>query len=121
MKQSSPQRTIKRRTIALYDVSYRVKSWGRRGMLVGCILGFAAGLIFLATSFAPGILASRIIGTLIITTIEGAVIAGALSACAAALYGKGVLRGRAARIDCTHSTAYRTPQADWQKRDIPRI
>jgi hypothetical protein len=96
-----------------------IKSWGRRGILAGSLVGFALAMAFVAAPHTTTILALGVVGTLIVGAVEGAVIAGAFGACAAALYGKGVLRGSAASLDRTLSCSRRAPAVGWRDGDIP--
>jgi hypothetical protein len=96
MDDHESERISERNAVAVYDVGGCVKSWGLRGLLGGSLIGFALGVFFVALPHTENILTFGVAGTLIVGAVEGAIIAGALAACAAALYGKGVLRGRAA-------------------------
>jgi hypothetical protein len=77
------------KAFAFYDVSTNVKSWGRRGVLLGGIFGFALGVALVAIPFTSDVLTFGIIGTLLVAAVEGAVIAGAFAVCIAAFYGRG--------------------------------
>ena len=112
-------RIIERNAVAVYDVGDCIKSWGRRGILGGSLIGFALALAFVAAPDTTNILAFGVVGTLIVGAVEGAVIAGAFGACAAALYGKGVFRGSAASLDRTLSSGWRAPAVGWRDGDIP--
>jgi hypothetical protein len=110
---------IERTPIAYYDVSDRVKSWGRRGIMGGGLFGFALGAVLVAIPHADNILTFGVVGTLIVAVVEGAVIAGAFAACAAALYSKGIVRGKAASVDRALPTGRRLAQPGWHDGDIP--
>lgn len=107
------------RVVALYDVTDCVKSWGRRGIAGGGILGFALGIAIVAIPFTSDVLAFGVAGTLLVAAVEGAVIAGAFGACAAALYGRGVPCGGDSAFDRTMPSGRRRPQGGWREGDIP--
>jgi len=80
-------------TVAVYDVGLCIRSWGRRGILFGGLLGFVLGAAFIANPLAADALTFGTIGTLAICVIECAVVTGGLGAALAAIHGPGVLRG----------------------------
>ena len=86
-------RSAKEDAVAAYDVDGCIRSWGRRGILSGGLLGLALGAIFLAKLSATDIFGT--IGTLIVCVIECAVAGGGLGALLAVLNGHVVLRGNA--------------------------
>ena len=107
-------------TLAIYDVSDRLKSWGRRGILFGGLAGFALGMALVAIPHSASILTFGVVGTLIVGAVEGAVIAGAFAACAAALYRKGAVLSGAAGFDLIPlSSGRRMMKAGWRDGDIP--
>jgi hypothetical protein len=119
MENSVAGSIIKQNTAAVYDTGGRVKTWGRRGILGGSLIGFALGVALVALSHTGNVLTFGVFGTLIVGVVEGAVIAGTFAACAAALYGKGVLRGSAAML-CRTPSARRPPaEAGRRERDLP--
>lgn len=114
-----PQKVFEHEAVALYDVSYRVKSWGRRGLLAGGTFGFTLGAAFVAVPLTSDVLTFGVIGTLIVAAVEGAVVAGAFGACAAALYGTGMRRGGSRNGDRALSSGRRAPRSGWRDGDIP--
>ncbi len=82
-------RILEPRAFAFYDVSGCIKSWGRRGVLLGGIVGFALGVAFVAIPFTSDVLTFGVLGTLAVAAVEGAVIAGAFAVGIAAFCGKG--------------------------------
>ena len=76
----------------LYDVGTSVKTWGRRGIVWGGAAGFALGIACIAIPLTSDVLTFGIGGTLIVTAVVGAFIAGVLGAFAALAYGSGVPR-----------------------------
>ena len=100
------KRTIEPNTFAFYDVSRSVKSWGRRGVLIGAVFGFALGVGFVAIPFTSDVLTFGVIGTLVVAAIEGGVIAGAFAVCIAAFYGKGdIYRDRRRHLESVADSA----------------
>lgn len=110
------QQFIKKDLLTYYDVSDRVRSWGRRGILGGGLFGFALGVVFIAIPQTVKVLAFGVAGTLLVTAVEGAVIAGAVSACAAALCSKGARYGKTARAS---ALGHHTRNVGRQDGDIP--
>jgi hypothetical protein len=110
---------IESEAVVLHDVSDRVKSWGQRGILAGGLFGFAIGAVFVAIPQTANVLAFGVAGTLLVAAMEGAVIAGAFSACAAALYTKGAHRGRSAKLCRDMPLGRRRSNVGWQDGDIP--
>lgn len=108
--------------MTLYDVGDCVRLWGRRGILGGALLGFVLGVGHVTTT---GLSTFEIIGVLIVASVEGAAVAGVFGACAA-LFGKGVLCGNAARHDRARSSERQrsevippkmaVPTSDWPAR-----
>ncbi len=119
MDRLEPEQIIRSNAVAYYDVSDCVKSWGRRGILGGGLFGFALGAALVAIPHADNILTFGAVGTLIVAAVEAAVIAGAFGACAAALYGKGTARGKAASADRVLPTGRRLVGSGWRDGDIP--
>ena len=104
-------RTPEPGTESIYDVGACIRSWGRRGVLSGALFGFVFAAILVAIPLTTEVLTFGTIGTLIVGTVECAVIAGGFGALAAALYGQGVLR---------NNTTVRLPVgAGWREGDIP--
>lgn len=115
--QSVGARELKSRPV--YDVGASVKSWGRRGIAWGGAAGFALGVVFVAIPLTSDILTFGILGTLIVATVEGAVVAGAFGAIAAALYGNGVLQSGRPAFDRGRIDSRRVPWSDAQPVGIP--
>jgi hypothetical protein len=112
-------RSAESNTIAIYDVGSCIKLWGRRGILLGGLFGFALGAIFVAIPLTTDVLTFGTFGTLIVGAVECAVIAGAFGAFAAVVYGKGALRGNATRFERS-LTANRQPEhSNWREENIP--
>ncbi len=113
MDKLQSEQFIERSAVAYYDVGDCLKSWGRRGIFWGGLFGFALGATLVAIPNTENVLSFGVAGTLIVAVVECAVIAGAFAAFAAALYGKGVLHGKDARLD------RRRQQPGWRDGDIP--
>ena len=107
------------RLSAMHDVGDAVKSWGRRGLWGGAIAGFGLGAVFVSVPTTSTVLAFGVIGTLVVAAVEGAVVAGALSACAAALYGSGVIHGLSVRLDRVPPLFRRARDRTWHEDDVP--
>ena len=98
------RRSAEKDAVAVYDVGGCIRSWGRRGILSGGLLGFVLGAIFVANAPAADVLTFGAIGTVIVCVIECAVVGGGLGALLAALNGQGVLRGNATGVTWTLTT-----------------
>lgn len=109
-------RNLEPKALAFYDVSRCVKAWGRRGVLLGGIFGFALGVMFVAIPFTSDVLTFGVIGTLIVAAVEGAVIAGAFSVCIAAFYGKGEIYNNRSRSRRATAPLPSTPA--WAGADV---
>lgn len=112
-------RSAEGNTTAIYDVGDCIKSWGRRGILSGGLVGFAFGAIFAAIPLTTDVLTFGTIGTLIVGAVECAVIAGAFGAFAAALYGKGLHHGSANLFEQRLAAGRRPEQVAWQEGVAP--
>jgi hypothetical protein len=98
------RRSVEKDAVAVYDVGGCIRSWGRRGILSGGLLGFVLGAIFVANPLAADVLTFGTIGAVIVCVIECAVVGGGLGALLAALNGHGVLRGNATGLARTLTT-----------------
>ena len=119
MTNSDSESIVERNFVTFYDVDGDVRSWGRRGILGGGLFGFALGIGFVAIPFTSDVLTFGIAGTLIVAAVEGAVIAGAFGAFAAALYGRGVRREAGAKIGRKPPSGRRALKGGWRDGDIP--
>ncbi|HEY0283178.1 MAG TPA: hypothetical protein VGC27_11215 [Rhizomicrobium sp.] len=109
----------KRNTIVVHDVGNCVKSWGLRGILLGGSFGFVAVAILVALPLTTEVLTFGTIGTLIVGTIECAVVGGGFGVLAAALFGQGVLRRKTTGLARTLATDHQSAGADWPEGRIP--
>ena len=118
-------RTSEAASAPIYNVTGCVKSWGRRGIFWGALFGLVFGAILVAIPLSDDILTFGVIGTLLVTAVECAVIAGAFAAFAAALYGSGVrVGGGSAQFERILTAGRRSavatprdiPLADWPRR-----
>jgi len=98
------RRSADKGAVAVYDVGGCIRSWGRRGILSGGLLGFVLGALFVANPPATDVLTFGAIGTLVVCVIECAVVGGGLGALLAAFNGWGVLRGNATGLARTLTT-----------------
>jgi hypothetical protein len=94
-KRRLPQTSI----AAVYNVTDCIKSWGRYGIFWGGILGLMLGAILVAIPLTTDILTFGVIGTLVVASIECAVIAGGFAALAAALFSRGARNHGAAQFE----------------------
>jgi hypothetical protein len=113
-------RAPKTGSVAVYDVGDCIKSWGRRGILAGAILGLALGAIFAAMPLTTEILTFGVLGTMIVAAVECAAIGGGFGALAAALYGKGVRRNSAPGLERTFAAERRLADANWREVGVTR-
>jgi hypothetical protein len=97
--------------IVVHDVGACIKSWGRRGILLGGLFGFVLAAIIVAFPLTSDVLTFGTIGTLIVGAVECAVIAGGVGALAAALYGQGATR--------RNTTDHLPAGAGWREGDVP--
>ena len=81
----SRRRLAEKDAAAGYDVDGCVRSWGRRGILSGGLVGFVLGAIFVANPITTGVLTFGIVGALIVRATECAVVAGGFGVLVAAL------------------------------------
>jgi hypothetical protein len=104
--------------IAVYDIDGCVRSWGRRGILLGGLTGFVLGAIFVANPFTARVLTFGIAGTLIVCTMECAAIAGGFAVLIAALHGHGVLRNSATGLKRTFATGCTHVGVNWREKNV---
>jgi hypothetical protein len=110
---------IEEDAIVVHDVGDCIRSWGKRGIISGGLFGFILAATLVAIPLTSDVLTFGIIGTLIVGAVECAVVAGAFGALAAALYGRGVLRGNTTGLVGTLATDRLPEVADWREGDIP--
>ena len=110
---------VEQDAIVVHDVGSCIRSWGRRGILSGGIFGFVLAAIIVAVPSTSEVLTFGTIGTLIVSAIECAVVAGGICVLAAALYGQGVLRGNTTGMARTLSTGGLKAAGDWPEGKIP--
>jgi hypothetical protein len=104
---------------SVYDIGDCIKAWGRRGIFWGALFGFGFGTILVAIPLTSDILTFGVLGTLLVGTVECAVIAGAFAAFAAVLVGKGVRRGSAKQFEHILQDGRRSAVAGWRDGDVP--
>jgi len=110
---------------SVHDVGNCIKSWGPRGIFWGGLFGLVFGAILVAIPLSDDILTFGVFGTLLVTAVQCAVIAGAFAAFAAALYGSGVrVGGGSAQFERILTAGRQSavaaprdiPLADWPRR-----
>jgi hypothetical protein len=111
--------------VVLYDAGTNVKSWGRRGVFWGGLTGMVLGVALVAILLTSKVLTFGILGTLIVVTVECAVIVGVSGAIAGALYGTGVRRGETIGLSINRRALRARRQvawiavSDWPTRQYP--
>jgi hypothetical protein len=78
------------KVVGFYNTGDRVKFWGVRGAFWGGFWGLFLGGLFMAVPVVGQVVVLGYIATIVIASIENAVIVGGISALAAALYSIGV-------------------------------
>lgn len=78
------------KVVGFYNVGDRIKFWGTRGAFWGGLWSLFFGGVFLTIPLFGPVVALGFLSTLLISTLEGAVVVGGLSAIGAALYTIGI-------------------------------
>jgi hypothetical protein len=78
------------KVIGFYNTGDRIKFWGKRGAFWGGLWGLFFGGIFLMVPVIGQVMVLGYLATAVASAVEGAVVAGGLSALGAALYSVGV-------------------------------
>ena len=73
-----------------YNIGDRMKFWGSRGAFWGGLWGLFFGGIFLAVPLVGHVIVLGYLAAAVISTVEGAVVVGGLSAIGAALFSLGI-------------------------------
>jgi hypothetical protein len=107
------------KSCVLYDVGASIRSWGLRGIVWGGATGLALGAVLIAFPSNFDVLTFGVIGTLAVATVEGALVAGALCAFAALLYGKGAISAERAGFDRSRTDSRRSARASGREPWIP--
>jgi len=77
------------KVVGFYNAGDRIKFWGTRGLFWGGLWGLFFGGLFLSTPFGP-VVALGYLATILIASVENALVVGGLSAIGAAIYSMGV-------------------------------
>jgi len=78
------------KVVGFYNSGDRIKFWGTRGAFWGGLWSFFFGGIFMTVPLFGPVVALGYLATLLVATLEGAVVVGGLSAIGAALYNIGI-------------------------------
>ncbi len=78
------------KVVGFYSVGDRIKFWGAKGAFWGGLWGLFFGGLLISIPVVGYVVVLGYLAAMAITTVEGAVVGGGLSALAAALYGVGV-------------------------------
>ncbi len=82
-----------------YNTEGRIKFWGRRGAVWGGLWGLFMGGLFLTVPVTGPVIVLGYIASIIVAGLEGAAIAGGLSAIGAALVGLGIPKDSVIRYE----------------------
>lgn len=104
---------------AIHDVDGCMRTWGWRATIAGSLVGLILGAIFVANPFAAAELTFGVAGTLLICSIECAVVAGGFAASFAALHGQGILRDSTTELERMLVTGRRSADTGRRKEDRP--
>jgi hypothetical protein len=78
------------KVVGFYNIGDRVKFWGLRGAFWGGLWGLFLGCVFVTTPVIGNVVVLGYLATVIIDTIDSALVVGAFSALGAAIYSIGV-------------------------------
>ncbi len=78
------------KVVGFYNTGERMKFWGKRGAFWGGLWGWLFGGVFMFVPVIGHVVVLGYLATIVIATIEGAVVVGGLSALGAALYSSGI-------------------------------
>ena len=81
------------KVLGFYNMGDRVKFWGRRGAFWGGLWGLFFGGMFLTLPVTGPVILVGYVAAAVVSTAEGALMVGGLSALGAALAGIGIPRG----------------------------
>ncbi len=78
------------KVVGFYNAGDRIQFWGTRGAFWGGLWSFFFGGIFMTIPLFGPVVALGYLATLLVATLEGAVVVGGLSAIGASLYNIGI-------------------------------
>ena len=78
------------KVVGFYNTGERVKFWGKRGAFWGGLWGWLFGGVFMFIPVMGHVVVLGYLASMVVSAIEGAAVAGGLSALGAALYGSGI-------------------------------
>jgi hypothetical protein len=80
------------RIVGFYNVTDRMKFWGKRGALWGSLWVLFVGGVYLSIPVVGNVMILGYLATIVVSAVEGAVMVGGLSALGAAMYSAGIPR-----------------------------
>ena len=80
------------KAVGFYNTGDGIEFWGKRGAFWGGVWGLFAGGVALTIPGAGQIMVLGYLATIVVSAVEGAIMAGGLSALGAALYSAGIPR-----------------------------
>jgi hypothetical protein len=78
--------------VGFYNVTNQMTFWGKRGALWGSLWALFVGGVFLTIPVVGSVMILGYLATIVISTVDGAVMAGGLSALGAAMHSVGIPR-----------------------------
>jgi hypothetical protein len=78
------------KVVGFYNISDRIKFWGKRGAFWGGLWGLFLGGVSLTIPVVGSVMILGYLAAIVISAVEGAMMVGGLSALGAALYSAGV-------------------------------
>jgi hypothetical protein len=80
------------KAVGFYNIGDRIKFWGKRGAFWGGLWGLFFGGVSLTIPVVGHIMVLGYLASIVVSAVEGAIMAGGLSALGAALYSAGIPR-----------------------------
>ena len=80
------------KVVGFYNIGDRIKFWGKRGAFWGGLWGMFLGGVSLTIPVVGHIMVLGYLAPIVVSAVEGAIMAGGLSALGAALYSAGIPR-----------------------------
>ena len=80
------------KVVGFYNVGDRIKFWGKRGAFWGGLWGLFLGGVLLTIPVVGPVMILGYLAAIVVSAVEGAIMAGGLSALGAALYSAGIPR-----------------------------
>jgi hypothetical protein len=87
------------KVVGFYNVGDRMTFWGKRGALWSSLWGLFVNGVSLTIPGLGQIMILGYLGTIVVSAVEGAILAGSLNALGAALYSAGIPRNSVVRYE----------------------